>query len=127
MESFIYFNKMYCIDSIVFNAVDLINDCIIIQNKDVTGREESLDNWILCHQNDQQSQIIYRFPSLFKLKSGQTIRILSKTSPLTTHLESDTLVADKINTWGRGQTMITSLIDNNNEEKATIVQKYREQ
>jgi hypothetical protein len=37
--------------------------------------------------------------------------------------ENDILIADQIETWGRGQLMITRLVDNNNQEKAKITQR----
>ena len=37
----------------------------------------------------------------------------------------DRLIADRIDTWGIGQKMITRLIDDNNEEKAIITQIFQ--
>jgi hypothetical protein len=36
--------------------------------------------------------------------------------------ENDILIADQIETWGRGQLMTTRLVDNSNQEKARITQ-----
>ncbi|CAF4227570.1 unnamed protein product [Rotaria sp. Silwood2] len=107
--------------SILIDSVDLINDCIIIKCEKSTSNEQSLGNWIIRRQNDRQPVIVYRFPSSFIIKPGQIIRILSKRSPQSaTSSDRDVLVADQINTWGSGQVMLTSLIDNYNEERATI-------
>ena len=87
------------------------------------GDNVSLDKWTVRHQNDQQSELVYQFPSSFIIKPRQTIRILSKLSPESARTGDDFLIADQIETWGQGQVMITRLIDNNNQEKANLTQK----
>jgi len=59
------------------------------------------------------------------LRPRQTIRIFSKRSSHSTKSIGDRLIADKIDTWGIGQKMITRLIDDNNEEKAIITQIFQ--
>ncbi|CAF3402939.1 unnamed protein product [Rotaria sp. Silwood1] len=110
--------------SIQLDSIDFINDCIVIKYDKSTGKKQSLGNWIIRRQNDQQSEIIYRFPSSFVLKPGQRIRILSRRSPQSTRSDSDVLFADQINTWGLGQVMKTSLIDKHNEEKSSMTQTF---
>jgi hypothetical protein len=95
---------------------------VIITYDKSTGDDQSLDDWSVHHQNDQQPEIVYQFPSLVTLKPQQTIRILSKHSPESARTEDDVLIADQIETWGHGQVMTTRLIDKNNQEKAMITQ-----
>ncbi|CAF0894256.1 unnamed protein product [Rotaria sordida] len=109
--------------SIIFDSIDFINDCIVIKNDRFTGKDESFKNWSLRRKNDEQPELVYRFPSSFVLKPGHTVRILSRRSPQsTTNSESDVFIANQIDTWGLGQVMITSLNDNNNEEVASMTQ-----
>jgi len=84
-----------------------------------------LQNWTIRRQVDQQPEIIYQFPSGFSLRSRQTVRIFSKRSPYSAKAIGDRLIADRIDTWGIGQKMVTRLIDDNNEEKAIITQIFQ--
>jgi hypothetical protein len=110
------------IGPIVFDSIDFVNDCVVIAYDRPTGNNQSLDKWTLRHQNDQQSEKVFQFPSSLVLKPRQTIRILSKLSPPSARTENDVLIADQIETWGQGQVMVTRLIDNNNQERATLTQ-----
>jgi len=108
--------------SIVFDSIDLINDSVSITYEKRTGDHQSLEKWTVRRQNDQQPEIVYQFPPEFMLKPGQIIRILSKRSPESARSEKDVLLADQIETWGLGQSMMTRLFNNNNQEKANISQ-----
>ncbi len=119
MYSIIY---LFVIGPIIFDSIDFANDCVIIIYDTSTGDRQSLANWTLHHQNDQQPEIVYQFPSSSILRPRQKIRILTKRSPQSARLGFDVLIADQIDTWGSGQGMITRLIDNNNEEIASIKQ-----
>ncbi|CAF1073131.1 unnamed protein product [Rotaria sordida] len=110
---------------ISFESVDLETDSVILVNEKYSGNEQSFLNWSIRRQIDQKPEIVYQFPSTFSLRPRQTIRIFSKHSESSANSLSDNLVADKINTWGIGQHMITRLIDNNNEEKAIITQIFQ--
>ncbi|CAF2412358.1 unnamed protein product [Rotaria sp. Silwood2] len=110
---------------ISFDSVDLENDSVILVNERYSGSEQSFRNWSIRRQIDQQPEIIYQFPTTFSLRPRQTIRIFTKRSSQSTNSLGDNLVADKIDTWGIGQHMITRLIDNNNEEKAIITQIFQ--
>jgi len=84
-----------------------------------------LNNWTIRRQIDQQPEIIYQFPSAFSLRSRQIVRIFSKRSTYSAKAIGDRLIADRIDTWGIGQKMVTRLIDDNNEEKAIIIQIFQ--
>lgn len=110
---------------ISFESVDLELDLVILVNEKFSGSEQSFQKWILRRQVDQEPEIVYQFPSTFSLRPRQTIRILSKASPSSARATGETILADKINTWGIGRKMVTRLIDNNNEEKAVITQTFQ--
>ncbi|CAF0786619.1 unnamed protein product [Adineta steineri] len=105
---------------IIFDSVDFANDCVIIIYDRYAGNEESLGNWIIRHENDQQAPQIYQFPSSFVLRPRQTVRIVSKLGSQSIKSGNDVLIADQIDTWGQGQVVITRLIDANRLEKANI-------
>ncbi|CAF2033494.1 unnamed protein product [Rotaria magnacalcarata] len=109
-------------DPIVIHSVDLINDCVIIMHNESTVKPESLKNWTIHRQNDQQAEIICPLPS-FDLKPGQKLRVLSKSSPQSTKTsDGDIFLANNIGTWGRGQVMKTILLNNYYEEMGSITQ-----
>ncbi|UJR21411.1 hypothetical protein I4U23_024500 [Adineta vaga] len=110
---------------ISFDSVDLELDCVILVNEKYSGNEQSFQKWIIRRQIDQEPEIVYQFSPTFYLRPRQTIRILSKNSPNSARSIGDTIIADKIETWGIGRKMVTRLIDNNNEEKAIITQIFQ--
>ncbi|CAF0923141.1 unnamed protein product [Adineta steineri] len=110
---------------ISFDSVDLELDSVILVNEKYSGSEQSFQKWVIRRQVDQQPEIVYQFPSIFSLRPRQTIRILSKRSPNAARPTGDTLIADKIDTWGIGRKMVTRLIDDHNEEKAIITQIFQ--
>lgn len=111
-----------CLGPIVFDTIDFVNDYVIIHYDAQTGINQSLEKWTIHRQNDQQQEIVYQFPSSFTLNPREKIRILSKRSPESLRAEKDVLLADQIETWSHGQKMITRLLDNHNEEKASITE-----
>ncbi|CAF0978891.1 unnamed protein product [Rotaria sp. Silwood1] len=110
---------------ISFDSVDLETDSVVLVNEKYSGNDQSFQNWTIRRKIDQQPEIVYQFPTTFSLRPRQTIRILSKRSPQLASSRDDNLVADRIDTWGIGQHMVTRLIDNNNEEKAIITQTFQ--
>ncbi len=98
---------------------------MILVNEKYSGNDQSFQNWTIRRQIDQQPDIVYQFPSNFSLRPRQIIRIFAKNSSHATKSIGDRLIADKIDTWGIGQKMITRLIDDNNEEKAIITQIFQ--
>ncbi|CAF1534139.1 unnamed protein product [Rotaria magnacalcarata] len=110
---------------ISLDLVDLENDSVVLVNERYSGNEQSLQNWSIHRQIDQQPEIVYQFPSEYSLKPRQTVRIFSKRGSQLTSSVSNGLVADKIDTWSIGQHMITRLIDDHNEEKAVLTQIFQ--
>src|ERR1700722_8379228 len=115
-----------CLGSISFDTVDLENDFVLLVNERTSGREVSLKNWTIRRKNDQQPEIIYQFPSSFGLQPRQTIQILSRQTPLSARSSRGFLLANNVNTWGKGQSMVTRLIDEDNEQKAIITQTFQQ-
>jgi hypothetical protein len=105
--------------------VDLETDCVIIVNEKYSGNDQSFQNWTIHRQIDQQPEIIYQFPPNFTLRPRQSIRIFAKNSPHSTQSTGDRIIAEKIDTWGIGQKMVTRLLDDRNEEKAIITQIFQ--
>ncbi|CAF3332875.1 unnamed protein product [Rotaria socialis] len=110
---------------ISLDLVDLENDSVVLVNERYSGSEQSLQNWSIHRQVDQQPEIAYQFPPEYSLKSRQTVRIFSKRSSQLKSSVSDGLVADQVDTWSIGQHMVTRLIDDHNEEKAVLTQIFQ--
>lgn len=108
-----------------FDSVDLETDSISLVNERFSGNDQSLKNWTIRRQIDEKPEIVFEFPSTFSLRPRQNIRIFAKQSSHSNKAIGDRLVADRVNTWGIGQKMITRLIDDNNEEKAVITQIFQ--
>ncbi|CAF1475272.1 unnamed protein product [Adineta steineri] len=66
------------IGPISFGSVDLELDSVILINEKYSGSEQSFQKWIIRRQVDQQPEIVYRFSSIFSLRSRQITCILSK-------------------------------------------------
>jgi len=111
--------------SLSFDSVDLESDSVILVNEKYSGNDQSFQNWTIRRQIDEQPEIVYQFPSTFSLRPRQTIRIFAKHSPHSSKSIGDRLMADRIDTWGIGQKMITRLLDDKNEEKAIITQIFQ--
>lgn len=111
-----------CVGPLAFDSIDFINDIIIITYDKAFGDRQLLENWTIRHQNDQQPELIYQFPSSFSLRPRESVRISARESPESARIGNNVLNADQINSWGQGQIMVTRLFDNNNEEKAMITQ-----
>jgi hypothetical protein len=116
---------LFIIGPISFDSVDLETDAVILVNEKYSGDQQSFRNWSIHRQIDQQPELTYQFPPTFSLRPRQTIRIFSKRSPHSAKSIGDTLVADRIDTWGIGRKMVTRILDDNNEEKAIITQIFQ--
>lgn len=105
---------------VVFDSIDFVNDAILVTYDKFTGEEQSLGNWTLRQEVDQQAPKQYKFPSTLTLRPRQTVCVLSKGSPPSARADKDVLTADQIDTWAAGQVVVTRLIDANNVERANI-------
>lgn len=119
---FIKISYIFSIGPIIFDSIDLINDSVIITYDKSTGDDESLEDWSIRRQNDEQPEIVYEFPSSFVIRPQQTVHILSQRSPQSEKSEDDVLIADEINSWEAGQVIVTRLVDPNDDDKASITQ-----
>jgi len=110
---------------ISFDSADLETDSLILVNEKYSGNNQSLADWTIHRQVDQQPEIVYQFPSSYSLRPRQTVRILSKNSPQRNYSSGDVLINEKIDSWGQGRKMVTRLLDDRNEEKAIITQVFQ--
>lgn len=94
-------------------------------NEKYSGNNQSLGDWSIRRQVDQQPEMVYQFPSNISLGPRQMIRILARNSPQRNYSSGDTLINEKIDSWGQGRKMVTRLIDDRNEEKAIITQIFQ--
>ncbi|CAF4393727.1 unnamed protein product, partial [Rotaria magnacalcarata] len=97
---------------------------IVVENAGSTGKDQELKGWTLRRKVDANSDIVYRFPDNFVLRSRSRARILARIASKTA-VDRDALVADGIQTWGIGTIMITRLYDSNGEEKALFSQRFQ--
>ncbi|CAF1056649.1 unnamed protein product [Didymodactylos carnosus] len=88
-----------------------------------TSKEEDMDisNWYLMRKVDDQEDIVYLLPSNFILHRDQTVKILTRESR--TSQAAHDLVNFEIDSWGFGMNIITRLYRDDNEERATHIQK----
>ncbi|CAF0917683.1 unnamed protein product [Didymodactylos carnosus] len=107
---------------ISIEQVDPQGNFIVVENQGSSGKDQPMRGWSLKRRIDQQ-EIIYQFPSDFVLKSRHRIRIFARTA--SRDADRDSLVADGVQTWGIGKTMLTSLLDERGEEKAQFNQKFQ--
>ncbi|CAF2761320.1 unnamed protein product [Rotaria sp. Silwood2] len=110
---------------VTIDQVDPQGNFIVIENAGSTGKDQELKGWTLRRRVDNNSEIVYRFPDNFVLKSRTRVRILSRTASKSSISEREVLVADGVQNWGTGTNMITRLADANGDEKAVFNQKFQ--
>jgi hypothetical protein len=84
--------------------------------------------WTIKRHIDSYTNIIYRFPNDFNLKSKSSVKILSKQASQTIYSfeKKNILIADSIQTWGTGvKTIINRLIDANGDERDVLTQTFK--
>jgi len=121
----LFFFSVKILGPISFDSVDLETDSVSLVNERYSSNDQPLKNWTIRRQIDQQPEIVFQFPPGFVLRPRQTLRIFAKQSSHSNKAIGDRLIADRIDTWGIGQKMVTRLIDDNNEEKAIITQIFQ--
>ena len=87
------------------------------KNKDI-----SLGNWEIKRRVDGNEEITYTFPEELVIKPNKIVRIWSKNVSPTELLPSD-LINSNIETWGVGEYVITIILNEMGNEKATHLQK----
>ena len=98
------------------------NQYIDIENDGCMEQDQNMSGWILRRDADRKTKIIYKFPENFRIKSQSTLRIYFGKKPNTDEDNRETIVNEGSKPWDVGSHIVTYLIDNNNEERASIVQ-----
>ncbi len=86
------------------------------KNKDI-----DLTGWRLLRKVDNSPEITYSIPSNFKLASGKYVKIHAKGQAK--ERPPFDLVLPTHDSWGVGVSVVTRLLNEQNEEKATHIQK----
>ncbi|CAF1574084.1 unnamed protein product, partial [Didymodactylos carnosus] len=106
--------------SITIDECSLYGKYIQLANTSNT-KDISLSNWQILRIIDHQQEIIYSLPKYFVLKYGKKVKIYARIQ------DNDSLPNDLVNitidSWGLGSHIITRLLDEKNDERATHVQK----
>ncbi|CAF0794860.1 unnamed protein product [Rotaria sordida] len=117
-----YSTQAFIKGSIGIIKVNNIDHYIDIENDGLTGKDQDMTRWIIRRDVDKQSKNIYKFPDNFILKYRSNVRILyNKTSDME-EKDKEILIHEDMKFWNIGSHVTTYLIDNNDEEKASIVQ-----
>uniref|UniRef100_A0A669F478 Lamin B2 n=1 Tax=Oreochromis niloticus TaxID=8128 RepID=A0A669F478_ORENI len=90
------------------NAVTLTND---------TEQDQPLGNWRLKRQVDNGEEIIYKFSPKYVLKAGQSVTVWSADAGMAHSPPADLLWKSQAS-WGRGNDIVTSLVNADGEEVA---------
>ncbi|CAF0858268.1 unnamed protein product [Didymodactylos carnosus] len=108
---------------ISIEQIDPQGNFIVVENQGSSGKDQEMRGWSLKRRIDQNPEIVYQFPSNFTLKSRSRIRIFARNA--SRGADRDSLVADGVQTWGTGNSMVTHLLDEKGEEKAVFNQKFQ--
>ena len=109
-------------DSISIIKVNNHNQYIDIENDGCMEQDQNMSGWVFRRDPDRKTKIIYKFPENFRIKSQSTLRIYFGKKPNTDEDNRETIVNEGSKPWDVGSHIVTYLIDNNNEERASIVQ-----
>ncbi len=94
---------------------------IIIENTS-KNKDISLGNWEIKRRVDGNEEITYTFPEDLVIKPNKIVRIWSNNVSPNELLPSD-LINSNIETWGVGEYVITIILNEMGNEKATHLQK----
>lgn len=86
------------------------------RNKDIT-----MTNWLLKRRVDSKEEITYKFPANLVLKANKMIRIWAQGHGKE-NLPTD-LVNNNVENWGMGVNIVTIVLNDVGDEKATHLQK----
>ncbi|UJR22812.1 hypothetical protein I4U23_025842 [Adineta vaga] len=94
---------------------------IIVDN---TSQSKNIDltNWIICQENNTGEKILFTFPEYCLLKPNHSIKIFSKTYK-SEQRNDDDLIATSVSTWHTGSQIVTTLINPDGKERATLTKK----
>ncbi|MBN3272127.1 LAML3 protein, partial [Polyodon spathula] len=107
------------------DELDLEGNFVKLRNN--SEEDQPLGGWILKRNPMSVSDVAYKFPSRFVLRSGQTVTIWASSTGVSPNPPSD-LVWKSDTTWGTGDNIRIVLINKNKEETAerTLVRILRE-
>ena len=94
---------------------------VIILENTSRNKDIELTQWVLKRRVDSNAQVEFKFPDGLVLKANKTVRLWArgagKDQP-----PSD-IVNQELDNWGVGVNVVTILINDQQEEKATHLQK----
>ncbi|CAF0888530.1 unnamed protein product [Adineta ricciae] len=94
---------------------------IVVDN---TSQSKNIDltNWIICQENNTGEKIHFTFPEHAPLKANHSLKILAKA--FESELKNnDDLIATSVSTWHTGSHIVTTLINPDGKERATLTKK----
>lgn len=109
---------------ITFEQSTIDNKTIILEN---TSRMKDIEltNWIIKRKVDSNQEIVYKFPDRFVLRANKKVKIWARGQGKD-NFNTD-LVNTDIDSWGTGAHIVTILMNELGEEKATHTQKTTSQ
>ncbi|XP_051901652.1 prelamin-A/C-like [Pristis pectinata] len=100
---------------VLVDAIDLDGKFVRLKNK--ANEDQPMGNWQVKRQIGGRASITYKFPPKFVLRAGQSVTIWASDSGGSHNPPTD-LVWKQQRTWGTGDNIKTSLMNNSNEEVA---------
>jgi len=94
---------------------------VIILENTSRNKDVPLTNWVLKRRVDTKDEIIYRFPANLVLKANKIIRVWARGNAKE-NLPTD-LINKEIENWGIGVNVVTIVLNDMGDEKATHLQK----
>ncbi len=88
------------------------------RNKDIT-----MTGWVLKRRVDSKEELTYKFPPNLVLKSNKTVRIWARGANGAKENPPTDLVNANVDNWGMGVNVVTIVLNDVGDEKATHLQK----
>ncbi|CAF1342795.1 unnamed protein product [Adineta steineri] len=108
--------------SIGIIKVNNMDHYIDVENDGWTNKDQNMAGWTLRRDADRKSRIIYKFPENFILKCQSNVRILCGKKCNTEEKHKEIIIVEISKPWDIGTHVITYLIDDNGEERASVTQ-----
>ncbi|TMS35082.1 hypothetical protein L596_002552 [Steinernema carpocapsae] len=86
------------------------------------SKDENVGGCKVKRKLDNRRELVYTIPEGIVLPAGQTMKIYAAEQG-GTHNPPDSLIFETENTWGIGANIVTALVNNDGEERATHTQK----
>ena len=94
---------------------------VIILENTSRNKDISMTNWVLKRRVDSKDEIVFKFPPNLVLKANKTVRIWARGYGKE-NLPTD-LINKDIENWGIGVNVVTIVLNDVGDEKATHLQK----